>query len=76
MVDILDNLNIHSTKKLEEDYEHDFKEMFLLTYSSELNPIESNYGHSLNGSDRATCITSARRSYKKETYITKRKFLR
>lgn len=37
---VLDNLKIHYTKKLEAVYDKDFKEMFLPTYSSELNPIE------------------------------------
>ena len=37
---ILDNLRIHHSKKLNEVYDNDFKELFLPTYSSELNPIE------------------------------------
>lgn len=41
VVVILDNLSIHATKKLEEVYDPDFKEMFLPTYSCELNPIET-----------------------------------
>lgn len=38
---VLDNLRIHYTKKLDDVYDSDFKEMFLPTYSSELNPIET-----------------------------------
>ena len=38
---MLDNLRIHHSKKLNEVYDNDFKELFLPTYSSELNPIES-----------------------------------
>ena len=37
---MLDNLRIHHSKKLNEVYTNDFKEFFLPTYSSELNPIE------------------------------------
>ena len=37
---ILDNLRIHHSKKLNEVYNNNFKEFFLPTYSSELNPIE------------------------------------
>jgi transposase len=37
---VLDNLRIHHSKKLNEVYTKDFKELFLPTYSSELNPIE------------------------------------
>ena len=37
---VLDNLRIHHSKKLNEVYDNDFKELFLPTYSSELNPIE------------------------------------
>ena len=37
---ILDNLRIHHSKKLEEVYDANFKEMLLPPYSSELNPIE------------------------------------
>ena len=40
MVVILDNLRIHHSKKLNEVYNNNFKELFLPTYSSELNPIE------------------------------------
>ena len=40
MVVILDNLRIHHSKKLNEVYDNNFKELFLPTYSSELNPIE------------------------------------
>lgn len=40
MVVVLDNLRIHHSKKLNEIYHKDFKEYFLPTYSSELNPIE------------------------------------
>ena len=40
VVVILDNLRIHHSKKLNEVYDNDFKELFLPTYSSELNPIE------------------------------------
>ena len=40
MVVILDNLRIHHSKKLNEVYDKIFKELFLPTYSSELNPIE------------------------------------
>ena len=40
MVVVLDNLRIHHSKKLNEVYTNDFKEFFLPTYSSELNPIE------------------------------------
>jgi transposase len=41
VVVIMDNLRIHYTKKLDEVYDDDFKVMFLPTYSSELNPIET-----------------------------------
>ena len=37
---VLDNLRIHHSKKLNEVCDQDFKELFLPTYSSELNPIE------------------------------------
>ena len=37
---MLDNLRIHHSQKLNEVYNNDFKELFLPTYSSELNPIE------------------------------------
>ena len=37
---VLDNLRIHYSKKLDDVYDENFKEMFLPTYSSELNPIE------------------------------------
>ena len=40
MVVVLDNLRIHHSKKLNQVYDIDFKELFLATYSSELNPIE------------------------------------
>ena len=40
VVVVLDNLKIHYTKKLEAVYDQDFKEIFLPTYSSQLNPIE------------------------------------
>jgi hypothetical protein len=40
VVVVLDNLRIHHSKKLNEIYHKDFKEYFLPTYSSELNPIE------------------------------------
>ena len=40
VVVVLDNLKIHHSKKLNEIYTKDFKESFLPTYSSELNPIE------------------------------------
>ena len=40
VVIVLDNLRIHYAKKLMYIYDRDFKEMFLPTYSSELNPIE------------------------------------
>ena len=40
VVVILDNLRIHHSKKLNAVYDKDFKEFFLPTYSSELNPIE------------------------------------
>jgi hypothetical protein len=40
VVVVLDNLRIHHSKKLNEVYTKDFKELFLPTYSSELNPIE------------------------------------
>ena len=40
VVVVLDNLRIHHSKKLNEVYDNDFKELFLPTYSSELNPIE------------------------------------
>ena len=40
MIVILDNLRIHQLKKLNEVYKNNFKELFLPTYSSELNPIE------------------------------------
>ena len=36
----MDNLRIHYSKKLDDVYDENFKEMFLPTYSSELNPIE------------------------------------
>ena len=37
---LLDNLKVHQAKILESAYGANFKEMFLLPYSSELNPIE------------------------------------
>lgn len=40
VVVVLDNLRIHHSKKLNAIYHKDFKEYFLPTYSSELNPIE------------------------------------
>lgn len=40
VVVVLDNLRIHHSKKLNEVYDKRFKELFLPTYSSELNPIE------------------------------------
>ena len=40
MVVVLDNLRIHHSKKFNEVYDNDFKEFFLPTYRSELNPIE------------------------------------
>ena len=40
VVVVLDNLRIHHSKKLNEIYTNDFKEYFMTTYSSELNPIE------------------------------------
>ena len=40
MVVVLDNLRINHSKKLNEVYDKIFKELFLPTYSSELNPIE------------------------------------
>ena len=40
VVVVLDNLRIYHSKKLNEVYDNDFKELFLPTYSSELNPIE------------------------------------
>jgi transposase len=40
VVVVLDNLKIHHSKKLNEIYTNEFKESFLPTYSSELNPIE------------------------------------
>ena len=40
VVVVLDNLRIHHSKKLNQIYSKDFKEYFLPTYSSELNPIE------------------------------------
>ena len=40
VVVVLDNLRIHHSRTLNEVYDQDFKEQFLPTYSSELNPIE------------------------------------
>jgi len=40
VVVVLDNLRIHHAKVMDEVYDQDFKEMFLPTYSSPLNPIE------------------------------------
>ena len=39
VVVVLDYLRIHHSKKLNEVYNKRFKELFLPTYSSELNPI-------------------------------------
>ena len=40
VVVVLDNLRIHHSKKFNEVYDNDIKELFLPIYSSELNPIE------------------------------------
>jgi hypothetical protein len=37
---VLDNLKVHKSKKLDEIYDTDFKEMLLPPYSCALNPIE------------------------------------
>jgi transposase len=42
---VLDNHTIHYSKKLDEVYDENFKEMFLPTYSSALNPIERLWGY-------------------------------
>ena len=40
VVIIQDNLKVHHSKKLGSLYDDDFQQIFLPTYSSELNPIE------------------------------------
>ena len=42
---VLDNHSIHYSKKLDEIYDPNFKEMFLPVYSSPLNPIERLWGY-------------------------------
>ena len=42
---VLDNHSIHYSKKLDEIYDQNFKEMFLPVYSSQLNPIERLWGY-------------------------------
>lgn len=74
---VLDNHTIHYSKKLDEVYDQNFKEMFLPIYSSPLNPIERLWSYmkriwAQNMSLLAEEIMSHRRLKKKDDFMMKR----
>ena len=74
---VLDNHTIHYSKKLDEVYDQNFKEMFLPIYSSPLNPIERLWScmkriWAKSMSLLAEEIMSHRRLKKKDDFMMKR----
>ena len=74
---VLDNHTIHYSKKLDEVYDQNFKEMFLPIYSSPLNPIERLWSYmkriwAQNMSLLAEEIMSHHRLKKKDDFMMKR----